>query len=297
MKIKYSHSDRIFFFFNRLLALFFFCIVLYPLLFVVSASFSDPAAVAQGKVTVFPVGFSLAGYTAVFNSKSIGIGYLNSIFYMVAGTIVNVIMAILAAYPLSQKDFIGRKIFTFIIVFTMLFSGGMIPSYLLVNALGLIDSYAAMIIPSAFNAFNAVLVMNFFRSNISEDLNGAAKIDGCNDFIFGAKIVIPLSKSILAVIALFTAVGCWNSYFNAMLYLRDSTKFPLQLVLRDVVVNNQFSLDLLSKGDIRDLIKKQNAQELLKYSTIVVASAPLMMIYPFVQKYFVKGVMIGSVKG
>lgn len=294
-KTHLNMSDRVFYFFNSLLGLFFFLITAYPLIFVLSASVSDPAAVSSGKVLLWPIGFNLDGYRAVFASKSIGTGYINSLVYMIAGTSVNVVTAVLAAYPLSRKDFYGRNFFMIVLMFTTMFGGGLIPTYLLINSLGLINNRAVMIIPSAFSVWNAIMVMNYFRNNIPHEILEAAKMDGCNDFRFVWKIVVPLSAPILAVIALFSAVGFWNSYFNAMIYLYDSSKFPLQLVLRDVLINNQFSIGM--ESNISQLIRNKNAYELLKYSTIVVACLPLMLIYPIVQKHFVKGVMIGSLKG
>ena len=216
-------------------------------------------------------------------------------FYMIVGTTVNVILTILAAYPLSRRDFYGRGIFMFLFVFTMMFNGGLIPNYLLVQDLGLLNSRWALIIPNALSVFNVIITMSFFKSTIPNELLESAQLDGCNDFKFLFKIVLPLSAPIIAVISLFYAVGHWNSYFGALIYLRDASLFPLQLILRDILVQN--SVDPSMMGDATQLANKIGLQQLLKYSLIVVSSLPVLIAYPFVQRFFVKGVMIGSLKG
>lgn len=295
--LRLSDKDVQFNILNYAILLMLFIIVAYPLIYVISASFSSSSAIIQGRVVLFPVEFSLAGFEAVFSNKSIWSGYANSFFYMSVGTVLNVIVTIMLAYPLTRKDLIGKKFFIGMILFTMLFNAGLIPNYMLINNLGLLDTRMVMILPKLINPFNAIITITYFKSSIPEDLREAAIIDGCDDFTFIRKVVLPLSKSIIAVISLFYAVQHWNSYFDAMLYLKSVDLRPLQLVLRDILVQNQLSAEMMSGMDPESLQAKENLAILLKYSLIIVASVPLMIIYPFVQKHFVKGVMIGSVKG
>lgn len=293
--IRDSKSDRIFTICNYIFLSFLVLVVLYPLVFIVSASFSSTDAVSTGKVWLWPVDFSLDGYKAVFENNMIWKGYLNSLFYMVAGTLINVTLTILAAYPLSRSNFRGRNFFMFLFVFTMMFNGGLIPTYLLVRDLGMLDTRWALLIPNALAVFNVIITVTFFKSSIPKELVESAQLDGCNDFKFLWKIVLPLSAPIIAVISLFYAVGHWNQYFSALIYLRDMDLFPLQLVLRSILTQNEIDPSMM--GDVANLESKIGLQDLLKYSLIVVASIPVLVIYPFVQKHFVKGVMIGSVKG
>jgi putative aldouronate transport system permease protein len=294
-KIGESRGDRIFTVCNYIFLSLLVLSVLYPLIYVLSASLSSTNAVASGRVWLFPVEFSLLGYKTIFEYSKVWTGYGNSLFYMVVGTTVNVVLTILAAYPLSRRDFYGRGIFMFLFVFTMMFNGGLIPNYLLVQDLGLLNSRWALIIPNALSVFNVIITMSFFKSTIPNELLESAQLDGCNDFKFLFKIVLPLSAPIIAVISLFYAVGHWNSYFSALIYLRDASLFPLQLILRDILVQN--SVDPSMMGDATQLANKIGLQQLLKYSLIVVSSLPVLIAYPFVQRFFVKGVMIGSLKG
>jgi multiple sugar transport system permease protein/putative aldouronate transport system permease protein len=294
-KIGESRGDRIFTICNYIFLSLLVLSVLYPLIYVLSASLSSTKAVASGRVWLFPVEFSLLGYKTIFEYSKIWVGYGNSMFYMIVGTTVNVILTILAAYPLSRRDFYGRGIFMFLFVFTMMFNGGLIPNYLLVQDLGLLNSRWALIIPNALSVFNVIITMSFFKSTIPNELLESAQLDGCNDFKFLFKIVLPLSAPIIAVISLFYAVGHWNSYFGALIYLRDASLFPLQLILRDILVQN--SVDPSMMGDATQMANKIGLQQLLKYSLIVVSSLPVLIAYPFVQRFFVKGVMIGSLKG
>ncbi|NYE03475.1 multiple sugar transport system permease protein/putative aldouronate transport system permease protein [Bacillus niacini] len=294
-KIGESRGDRIFTVCNYIFLSLLVLSVLYPLIYVLSASLSSTNAVASGRVWLFPVEFSLLGYKTIFEYSKIWTGYGNSLFYMVVGTTVNVVLTILAAYPLSRRDFYGRGIFMFLFVFTMMFNGGLIPNYLLVQDLGLLNSRWALIIPNALSVFNVIITMSFFKSTIPNELLESAQLDGCNDFKFLFKVVLPLSAPIIAVISLFYAVGHWNSYFSALIYLRDASLFPLQLILRDILVQN--SVDPSMMGDATQLANKIGLQQLLKYSLIVVSSLPVLIAYPFVQRFFVKGVMIGSLKG
>ncbi|MCT4597193.1 MAG: carbohydrate ABC transporter permease [Vallitalea sp.] len=294
-KLKMGRKDKMFYGFNDFLLLLFFIIVLFPLIHVISASFSSPDAVAAGHVKLLPVGFSLAGYKEVLNYKPVWIGYRNSLFYATVGTFINIIFTILAAYPLSRKDLKGRKLITILITFTMIFNGGLIPTYIIMQKLGLVNTAWAMLLPNAILVYNFIITKSYFENNISEELLDASKIDGCSDVKFLLKIVLPLSKSIIAVIGLYYGVFHWNSFFQAMIYLRDESLFPLQLFLRDILVLNEVSLEMMS--DLELMAKMENMRDLLKYSVIIVASIPVLMVYPFIQKYFVKGRMEGAVKG
>jgi len=293
--IRESGSDKAFTIINYVILSIVLVIILYPLIYVVSASFSSSYAVLSGKVWLWPVEPSLEGYKAVFKNKNILTGFQNTLFYTIAGTLINVIMTILAAYPLSRRDFHGRNVFMLILVFTMMFSGGLIPTYFVVKELHMIDTVWAMLIPTALSVWNVIIMRTYFQTTIPHELLEASQMDGCNDFRFLRSIVLPLSGPILAVIALFYAVGHWNQYFNAMIYLKDPGLYPLQLILRDILVQNEVKIDML--GDVKTAAARQGLRELLKYSLIVVSSVPLLIVYPFVQKFFVKGVMIGSIKG
>lgn len=287
-------ADKVFNIINYTFAALFFLAVLYPLINVVSSSFSSPEALISGRVWLFPVGFSLDGYKAVLAYKNVWIGYGNSLFYTVFGTLVNVAITVVAAYPLSRKDFQGRNIIMFIFTFTMLFSGGMIPSYLLVKSLGLMNTRWALIIPGAMSVYNVIVVRTFFSTNISEELLESAKLDGCSDFQFLTRIVLPLSSAVIAVITLWYSVGHWNSFFDALLYLTDKKMYPLQIFLREILLLN--TVDELT-ANLAEESRRIYMSELLKYALIIVATLPLLIMYPFVQKHFVKGVMVGSIKG
>ncbi len=270
-------------------------LVLWPVVYIVSASFSSPAAVISGRVWLLPVEPTLNGYAAVFRNRNILSGFANSFVYMFAGTAVNILFTILAAYPLSRKEFKARNFFTGLFVFTMLFSGGLIPLYLVVKSLGLLNTRLALIIPTALSVWNLIIMRTYFQTTIPDDMYEAATIDGCNDFNFLWRVVVPLSGPIIAVLTLYYGVGHWNRYFEALIYLKNEDLFPLQLILRSILISNE--IDPIMIANVDELIRKQGLVDLLKYSTIVVASVPVLCIYPFVQKYFVKGVMIGSLKG
>lgn len=293
-KIKQSKSDRIFYLLNDLWLLLALLVVLYPVIYIISSSFSSASAVSTGKVVLWPVEFSLEGYKKVFEHEGIITGYLNTIFYTVVGTAINIVVTILAAYPLSRRKMPGKKFLMMLFTFTMMFNGGLIPAYLLNSQLGIINTRWVMLIPGALSVYNMIIAKNFFENNIPNELMEASQIDGCDHFRFLMKIVIPLSKSILAVLVLYYAVAHWNSYFNAFIYLSDDNLFPLQIILRDILVAN--SVDGLVI-DPEAMAAKQGLADLLKYSLIVVSSAPFMLIYPFVQKHFVKGALVGAVKG
>ncbi|QUI24465.1 carbohydrate ABC transporter permease [Vallitalea pronyensis] len=297
MNYKERGSDKVFTMANNILLGILFLIVAYPLLYVISASLSDSNAIIQGRVKLFPVGFNLDGYKAVFSHGSIMTGFFNSFFYMTVGTLVNIILTIMIAYPLSRQKLIGKKVISLMLVFTIMFNAGLIPNYLLIDTLDLIDKRAVMIIPKALNVFNVMITITYFKTTIPKELLESARIDGCDDINFICKIVLPLSRPIIAVITLFYAVEHWNSFFDALIYLNSKSLLPLQIILRDILVQNLISLDMVSSIDPDTLQSSEKLAVLLKYSLIVVASAPLMVLYPFIQRHFVKGVMVGSVKG
>ena len=294
-KVKTGRSDRIFYTVVYAVTIILTLLVLYPIIYVISASFSSSNAVAQGRVWLWPVKPSLEAYKAVINYKDLWIGYRNTIFYVVVGTIINVSVAMICAYPMARKGLPGRNFLSFFFSFTMLFGGGMIPNYILVKNLGMMNSVWSQIIPGLMSVYNMIVARTFIQNNIPDELLEASKIDGCDDFTFFFKMVLPLSKAIIAVLALWHAVGHWNSYFNAFLYLTDKNLYPLQIFLREILVQNEMSLESVSSS--LEAAEMANMKLLLKYAIIVVSTVPLYIFYPFVQKYFVKGVTIGSVKG
>lgn len=271
-------------------------IVAYPLIYVVSASLSSTDAVMGGRVWLLPVEFSLEAYKTTFKYDSIMTGYMNSLFYTLSGTCVSLILTTLCAYCLSKTDFFGRRIMSFLVLFTMLFNAGLVPNFLLINnTLKWSNTIWAIIIPNAMSAWHVILMRTYFENSIPGELFEAGDIDGCSVFRQLVSIALPLSGPILAVIALYTAVGLWNGYFDALIYINDKNMFPLQLVLRNILILN--SMDMTTSVDLREMASRQGMYNLLKYAVIVVSSLPLLMMYPFVQKYFVKGIMVGSVKG
>lgn len=294
--IRSSRSDKIFLSINNIVLGIFLITVLYPIWIVLVSSFSDPTQVSAGKVWLWPVGFSLDGYRAILDYKTIVSGFGNSIVIMVLGTVLCIVVTLLGGYPLSRRELAGKKAILFLFTFTMYFSGGIIPSFLLIRDLGLMNSLGALIIPTAINVWNIILMKTYFQTSVPEELLQAAKIDGCDDFRYLVQIGIPLAVPIIAVLALFTAVGQWNSYFSAMLYINETEKFPLQLVLRDILVANSTNTTAIGQN-IESLKRKQELVESLKYSVIVASSAPLLILYPFVQRFFIKGIMVGSLKG
>ncbi|MGG1551564.1 carbohydrate ABC transporter permease [Paenibacillus ferrarius] len=293
--IKESADDRLFTILNYIILSVFTITILYPLIYIVSASFSSSTAVVSGKVWLYPVEPTLAGYEAVFKHRLIMSSFLNSVFYTVVGTSINVLFTLIAAYPLARKDFMPRNALMALFVFTMMFSGGLIPSYLVVKELGMIDTRWSLIIPGALAVMNMIIARTYFQTTIPDELLEAAQMDGCSDFTFVRKIVIPLSGPIIAVIALFYAVGHWNQYFNALLYLKHQELYPIQLVLRDILVQNEVDASMIT--DVADQAARDGLRELLKFSLIVVSTLPVLIIYPFLQRHFVKGMMIGSLKG
>lgn len=295
-KRKLSGADKGFHIFNKIFMVIIFVIFAWPLWFVLIASFSDPNLVTSGKVLLLPKGFYLGGYKMILEYKDILRGYANSIFYTVVGTVLNIVMTICATYPLSRKDFVPQKFFTIIFVFTMYFSGGLVPLFLQVRALGLYNTPLAMIIPGAVSMYNVLILRSFFMTGIPKSLEEAAELDGANTFQMLTKIIIPLAKPTIAVLVLFYAVGHWNDYFSALIYLKDKSLMPLQTVLRDILIMGK--IDMTSGSvDMAAVTAKLKVAQTLRYSVIVVSTVPLMLVYPFIQKHFVKGIMLGAVKG
>ena len=292
--IRDSFSDRVFMFIVYFFLVLVLLVVLYPVIYIVSASFSDPNAVTAGKVWLYPVNFSLRGYQVTFQNPQIVTGYLNSLFYTVVGTFISVVLTVFVAYPLSRRDLYGSNFLMFFITFTLIFSGGLIPTYLVVKQLGMIDTRWALLIPQAVAAFQVIIARTFFRATIPEELVEAAELDGCNDLQFLWAVVLPLSKPIIAVLALMYAVSQWNGYFDALIYLKSSDLQPLQIVLRNILILNTTASGSM---DAAALAQRRQLADLLKYCLVVVGSVPVMLIYPFVQRYFVKGILIGSIKG
>jgi len=290
-----SREDKIFDTINFIFLTLICLAVLYPLYFVVIASISNPDLVYNGSVWLLPKEITFEGYKRIFSDPKIWLGYKNTIIYTVLGTAVQVSLTLMAAYALSRKDLYGKSFFMLLILFTMFFSGGLIPTYLVVKQLGMLNTIWAMIIPKAIAVWNLIVARSFFESSIPNELLEAGKIDGCSNTKFFLKIVLPLSKPIIAVLVLFYAVGNWNSYFDALIYLNDESLYPLQLILRNILIQNQMSVQMMS--DLDNLAAQQHVGEIIKYGVIIVAALPLLILYPFVQKYFVKGVLIGGVKG
>lgn len=291
--IKQNKVDLVFDIVNISVLLCVMVVVLYPLIFVVSASFSDPMLVLQGKVRLLPKGLNYQSYVSVFQDKSIMVGYRNTILYTVVGTAVNLVMTVAGAYPLSRKDFVGRNLITIFFTFTMFFSGGLIPTYIVIKKLGLYNNFWVMVLPGAVGMWNLIIMRTFFQHTIPLELQEAAFIDGCRNFGILFKIVLPLSAPIIAVMVIFYGVGHWNAFFTALIYIKDQNKYPLQLVLREILIKNEMQN---MTGD-ETIVRQQLLAESIKYSVIIVSSIPVLILYPLLQRYFVKGVMVGAIKG
>ena len=295
VKIKESMNDRMFLIFLYIILSAILIIVAYPLIYILSSSFSSSDALMEGKVWLWPVELNLNGYDAVFRYPEVWRGFFNSIIYSVLGTILSVSLTIMFAYPLSRKTFFGRSFIIYLLLFAMIFNGGLIPFYLVVKNLGMINTMWAVFVPSALNIFSVIVAKTFFQHTIPNELYEASQIDGCNDIRFLLKIVLPLSKPIIAVLTLWSVVNLWNSYFNALMFLNDQALYPLQLVLREVLVLDNAQMTSMNLSP--ELIQKfEDMKFLLRYSVIIIASIPMLILYPFAQKYFIQGVMIGSVK-
>ncbi len=296
MAIKEPRGDRIFGAVVFVIVTLLMLIVLYPLIYVLSCSVSSPTAVGAGEVVLLPKGFTLMGYKRVFQEPDILLGYKNTLFYTLIGTAINLFVTVPAGYMLSKKDVPGRNLFMFLFMFTMYFSGGMIPSFLLVKSLHLYDTRAVLVILGAFSTYNCIICRTFFAA-LPQELEEAAAIDGCSTVRTFVQIVLPLSQALLGVMVLYFAVGHWNSYFNAMIYVNNEKYKPLQLILRRILILEQASSNMMEGGGDEYAAEQFKLKELIKYSVIVVSSLPVLVLYPFLQKYFAQGVMIGSIKG
>lgn len=297
MQVQLSKGDKIFNWVNIVIISVFTLLVLYPLLFVVFASLSDPRQIFDDVLLLWPKGFTLDGYKRVLGNQDIWMGFKNAAIYTVLGTAVNVVMTTLAAYPLSRKDFKGRQVVTILFTFTMFFSGGLIPSYIVNQSLGIVNTAWVMIIPGAISVYNMIIMRTYFQQNIPLELEESSFIDGATDLQLLLKVVLPLSTPIIAVMMMFYGVGRWNSYFDAMIYLSDRELFPLQLILREILVQNQM-------GDsVNQIMMNANQSEVnalkqsIKYTVVVISSVPVLIFYPIVSKYFEKGIMVGAIKG
>lgn len=293
-KIKKSREDKIFDFFLYLLAGIIILIMLYPMYFIVIASISDPTAVSNGELFLIPTGINFKAYKELSGYAKLWTGYKNTILYTIAGTIMVLVVNIPAAYALSRRKLYGKKLFTFFYLIPMFFTGGLIPTYMTVKDLNLLDNFWVMVIPFSVVTYYIIVGRTFFNNSIPEDLWEAAQIDGCGYIGFFFRIALPLSKAVIAVIALWAAVGQWNSYFNALIYIRSDELQPLQIILRNILISNQ-KISAMSTGAAA--VEAKQMADLIKYAVIVVSSAPIMCLYPFVQKYFNQGVMLGSLKG
>ena len=297
--VKRCREDVIFDTFIFIILTLILFVVAYPLYWVIISSFSDPTAVSAGKVLLRPIGFTLKGYAEVFKNSQVMRGFFNSIVITFVGVCVNLAVTLPTAYALSRDNFSGKKPITVFYMITMFFGGGMIPTYLVVKNMQLLNTIWALVLPGCLSVYNMIVARTFFKSNISEELYEAGEIDGCTQSRFFFQIALPLSKAIIAIMVLYYGVGHWNSYFSALLYISDQDKYPLQLVLRNILITNQTALSqtATTAAARAALQEQQQLIDVMKYSLIIISSVPVLIMYPLVQKHFVKGVMIGSVKG
>lgn len=292
-----TKGDRIFDAFNLVFLVLIGLIVAYPLYFVVIASISDPNIVNKGGVILWPRGVTMLGYEKLFQDKNIWNGYANTFFYTFCGTTLNVIATICGAYALSRKDLVGRNLLMKYFIFTMYFSGGLVPLFIQINSMGLYNTRWVLVILGMVSVYNLIIARTFFETSIPDEMLEAAKLDGCSDLRFFVSIVIPLSHAIIAVLIVYYGVGHWNQYFNALIFISKQEYNPLQIVLREILIQARQTESVVSEGQIAELLEKNKYAELIKYGVIVVSSLPVMIMYPFAQKFFVKGVMLGAVKG
>ena len=295
-RIRLSAEDRVFGAVTYILATLFLLVCAYPLIYVLSASISNPALIVSGKIVLLPKEIQFRAYEAVFKSEDVLLGYRNAVFYAFAGTAINIVLTTAGAYVLSRPDLWGRTAVTFLISFTMFFSGGMIPTYITIKNLGMINTVWAMLLPGAVSATNLLIMRNFFTHSVPQEIIEAAYVDGCSNIGTLCRIVLPVSGSIIAVMIIFYFVGHWNAYFSAMIYLNDKKLYPLQVFLREILIQNQLG-DMSGGADTVNQAEMTLLYEALKFAVITVATLPIMLVYPFLQRYFVKGVMIGSIKG
>lgn len=294
-RIRLTRSDRAFSIITTVVMVLLTAITAYPMLYILACSFSGRMAILTGKVVFFPVDFSTEGYQKVFENRDVLTGYANTFFYTTFGTLINVVVTMLCAYPMARPGWPLKKGFTALFMFTMFFSGGMIPTYMLVSNLGMVNTRWALLLPGAMSIYNMIIARTFIQNSIPTELFEAAQIDGCSDALYFFRIVLPLSKAVIAVLILYYAVGHWNAYFNAFIYLSKRDLYPLQVILREILIENSISVESLM--DEQMAAQKAGLADLLQYSLIVVSSAPILCLYPFIQKYFIKGVMIGGIKG
>jgi ABC-type glycerol-3-phosphate transport system permease component len=294
--IEETRTDKIFLAGVKIMLWLALIIVAVPLIYIVANSFSSPSAVSAGRVLFWPIEPSIRAYKEAFSDPLIMKGYLNSFIYAIGGTLISVTLTIAIAYPLSRRTFFGRNVIMSVLIFTMLFSGGLIPTYLVVQDLGMLNTRWAMVIPSAIGVWQVIIARTFFRSTIPDELYEAATIDGASDLRFLWSIVLPLSKPVIAVIALMYAIFQWNSYFDALIYLKDPGLYPLQIVLRNVLILNTLT-GSTTTTNLAQQLEQQQLANVLKYALIVISSLPVLIIYPFVARHFTKGVMVGAVKG
>ncbi len=292
--IPSSAADKIFDMLNLIFMIMICLAIVYPLYYVLIASFTEPHIVNSGKLLLYPEKIFLGGYQRIFNYSPIWQGYKNTIIYTVVGTIISLVVTVPAAYALSRKDLVFRRFLIFLFTFTMFFSGGLIPLYLVIRGLKIYNTIWAIVLPSSVSVWNLIICRSFFESSIPNELLEAARIDGCTDYGFFFRIVLPLSSTIITVMILFYSTAMWNSFMNALMFLGDADKMPLQVILRNLILVNQASNLTV---DASEMIMRQKLAEQLKYGVIVVAALPLLVCYPFLQKYFAKGVMVGAVKG
>jgi putative aldouronate transport system permease protein len=298
--IKDTRADKIFLIFIYVFLAISLLIVLYPLIYIISASISNPHLVNSGEMWLLPKGITFEGYRTLLGNSSIWRGYLNTIYYTVLGTSINLLVTLPCAYALSREDFYGRRAFTNFMLVTMFLSGGLIPSYLLIRSLGMLNTVWALVIPGAVSVYNVVVTRTFFQSTIPREMEEAAIVDGCSDFRLFMQIVLPLSTPIIAVMALFYGVGHWNSFFSALIYLSDRSMYPLQMILREILILQDMSSNTVNNvtSEMANMLySKQQLAQVIKYGVMIVSSLPVIIVYPFLQKYFVKGMMVGSIKG
>ena len=297
-RIHESTGDRILRIIDYIILSIIGIIVVYPLIFVLSASISEPSLVASGQVVLLPKQVTVEGYKLIFESEWILKGYRNSLFYTIVGTILNVVATFMAGYAISRRDLFGKSAITLFMSLPMWFGGGLIPTFLIVKGLGLVDTPYVLLVMGFISMYNTLICRSFISGSIPYELQESARIDGCNDFGIALRIIWPLSTPVLAILALYYAIGHWNGYFDGLIYLNNREYQPIQIFLREVLIQNQsIEMEFSDIGEIQDRVRKQEMSQIMKYGLIVVSSIPMLVIYPFVQRYFIQGVMIGAIKG
>ncbi|MFI2857747.1 carbohydrate ABC transporter permease [Paenibacillus sp. JSM ZJ436] len=296
--MKSSFGDQVFEWSNRFILFLVTLVVLYPLVYVVSASISDPQYVNTGQMWLWPIDITLDGYRRVLDNPDIWIGYRNTIIYTLLGTSLNLLLTIPCAYALARKDLYGRNVISGIFLLTMFFNGGLIPTYLIIKNLNLLDTPWVLIVVGGASVWNLIVARTFFQNTIPRELEEAAEVDGCSHFSLFLRIIIPISGPIIAVMALFYGVGHWNQYFNALMYLQDRSLFPLQLFLREILIVNEMNANMMMDGESMAAMAEQaKIADIIKYAVIIISALPLLILYPFLQRFFIKGILIGSIKG